>query len=728
MIVLPAVKRDAHRPKREKALYYFKSVKPGKDGFEFEGAQEIVMKDELPITTKVIKKEKRITAMNDLFFVNVGISKQIATVILRKNINYLNDPNGAKTLLQKPHFIQESEFESLFKAKLYGFCKIIENETIKIKFKEYAQKVVLNGDQIIFMLKTKIIIYTLFSSSVIEEKPVDIAVNRYLYILTDNTVLIYGETLLKKIEIDKKCNFIVPTLEKDVFFLIRSSVIYKVVNGVAEAYFDAIAKIYSCSFDDKHMYITTKWTVHKICLYNKEVTGIQLEIKHPVIHVCKRHILVHNSSSGVIILEKEDFSKFSTRSLQINLCGVATYNNKIGYSCSNEVLFFEFDQDEEALVEVNNKSQKPFKTIEIEKAEQLETVISEYKDEMPCSEYGITAMANSSKRVNRLLDMRISKRCTDALKKYESEVYGTTTTDELKHLISEIADSPIQILDRNSDMKPFKNEIINMQKFNDKTEGFIENQVEGSGKTQEIMLDIRSGIRSLMPSPRMTQYDYSSQKREEFQIGDEQNKKCIFDKEKSKNSDLNEYLKEIKDKMHIIKKKIKSINKSSKKSFELKDTQSESDNEEELFFEEQRNKMLKKIRHPLLLAIPKFKHMTKRRKKNGILDVFKSVLFRYGINHPLTYSIPLDSVRKKAVKAIILSKRYTSYKKSIFFMKNHIDFFRRRFVPRDTKEPERPIKGWINAFIEEEFNRIVGYKQNTVRQRIDVHKKKKGGF
>lgn len=404
--------------------------------------------------------------------------------------------------------------------------------------------------------------------------------------------------------------------------------------------------------------------------------------------------------------------------MHINMCGVATYENTIAYNCSNEVLFFKFKEVGNSLLPANSKPK-------ITQEEQFESARSTC-NQMPCHEYAITAMKNSSRRFDKLLDFNISKKCSDALRKYESGVYGTPAIDELEALISEIADSPIQILNRKSDTRCFKPDIISMQSNNEKP-GFLENQIDGIGVSKDVSIQGSSAMRSLMPSPRMMQYDYNTQKMEQQQATEEI-KKCLFDKEENKHELPNECVEEIRNSMRAIRKQIKSINKYSKKSFELKDAGSESD-EEELFFDYPENEMLKQITHPLLREIPKFKRVKKQVKQTSILHIFKKVLSKYGIKHPATYSMPIDKVKRKAVNAIILSKQYTSYRKSFFFVKNHMDFFKRRFAPRDIKEPERPVKGWIDGFVQEEFNRIVGCTPNkAVEQQSEVIKKKRGGF
>lgn len=716
MILVPYSKRDVRCSRYEKPLYFFKEVKLNKDGFQFEEIKEIDVRDDFPLYNRTYSKERKYTAMNDLFYVTVSTNKQIVTIILRQNMKFVEDAREIQNLLYKPYLVPGCEFKDDSKQRLYGFCKIIENQSIKIRFDGDVQKVLLNGDQIIFMLKKRVVIYTLFNSSMIKAKPVDIAVNNYLYILTEKEVLIYNEALVAKMEIEKKCRFIIPTANPEIFFLVRKSIVYKVTKGVSELYFNAHGDVISCNIDEKHLYLSTLSSLYKVNMYDKEVKSIQVFISAPKIYLCDTYIVLFNSNSGLLFIKKDDFSQFCPKNLYINICGITTYKNTVGYRCSNEILLFEFKEQNNELVPIKTVPEFGAKKVDITSAEQFDDQIEDYYFNYPYKGYGVTAMYKKPNKFRKLLNFKVKDECLKIVKKYQDEKDTTGLQDAFKNIVSEIADDPVQILDSKNAHLYFKSEIETAKKYFDQ-------------KAQDTATfnNTEQALNDLLPSPKMTQSDSLSQKNDDLDNCSNMKEGSLENIKQVDNEDFSIIHKELK----RIKRFVSKIVKPNPRLFEESD---ESDEIPELFFEDPRNIHLRETKHPVLTSLLTFKDINSTKKSKNkihISKVFEKVESAYGIRHPLTFSAPLETVERKTVNSIELSKNYISYQKTFFFVENHFDFFKRRFVPKDINEPEKECKGIINGFIEEEFKRVIGYKQNVQKEQPKVEpilKKKKGGF
>jgi len=404
----------------EKSFYYFKDVRLGPNGFEFDGITELTVDDGIPLSNKSTSKDHRKTAINDFYIVQMNNTRYIATIILRKNLKYDTDfPHGAAPVL-----IPQEEFEDMENGgeifDFYKFCKIISSEVVRVRFTSPVLKVVLNGDQIIFMQTDRVVVYTLFSSSEIKVKALDIAVSRYLYILTEDSILVYSDKLIRKIEVDTVFKFIVPT---PLYILaIRHGQIYKITDEEGELYFEQAGDIISCGFDERYMYFATRHTLYRIGLYDpNDVAALRTEMPAATVNLCRDYVVLYNSNSGVMYIDKTDFSRFCRRNLALDMCDLTAYDNTIVYACIRDIMVCNYVTTPTGLQKVGlvEAVQDTVAHPKMETVEHVLSAMAEYCGPRPYTFYGQSVLSRRKSRFSNLLGYKTSEEALQAVQQDE---------------------------------------------------------------------------------------------------------------------------------------------------------------------------------------------------------------------------------------------------------------------------------------------------------------------
>lgn len=681
MVSLPNYKKIVLRSKYEKQLYYFDAIKLETDGFKLKEAVELKMNDSLPEEIHRSSRVGKTIAINDLYIVTVSrVSGDITTIFLRKNMKFFKNKDEIPVFLTDPKLIEKKEFKGIDEEyKFYKFCKTIENDKIRIRFENYVNKILFNGDQIIFMLADRIILYTIFSTSTIKIKPLDIAIYKYLYILTANSIHIYDEELIKTIDIDKKCKFIIPTAIG--IFVIHKSIVYQIVDDQAEVFFDTIGFIESCVFDEKYLYLATNRVLYKIGIYDKDIKSFRYSEIQPRLYLTNDFLVIFNCSSGIIYIDRNDFSKFYIRNLKIDITDIASYNDTILYHCTDGLIICDYSYKNNDITLNKPRIESPLK-FNIESYEDIKTTIQDFKVSFPYELYGCTIFNKNSKLFEKLMSFN------NKLIKSKNDIENAINNESRNSLLTEqLLPSPL-LTQINS-----QNETVNDQCMN---------------KVLDSLFD---------PS----NLDHNDVNIENIDLN-------IF----NQNIQLND--EELKKQKKIINKAYKYIQKHV---YDIEESSSSSE-EIEIFFDEEYNEKLKIITNPILKEIPKyFRSKIKKTKKSSIhlYKVFKKVYSKLGMSNPLTYKSPVDAIDQGDKNIIALSTPIEEYPKSYFFIKNHFEYFKKRFKPRNS-ENEKPYKGVISSFIDDEFKRLIGYKQpiskdettsNTTNKNV-INKPKRGGF
>ena len=78
--------------------------------------------------------------------------------------------------------------------------------------------------KIFFVCSDRIVIYTPFRTGIIRVNMIDVCLKHYLYILTANSILVYGEKLINKIDINLKCDKL-HVINESLFFLASKTIL-----------------------------------------------------------------------------------------------------------------------------------------------------------------------------------------------------------------------------------------------------------------------------------------------------------------------------------------------------------------------------------------------------------------------------------------------------------------------------------------------------------------------
>lgn len=810
--------------------FFFKKVKLTLDGFKFESFKEFKIHDSIKETNFALHRSSRHTAINDLFIVHSPINRETVTVIFRQNVEFSEKVCEIPELLDTPSYLSPEKFSNPSDFSFFKFIKLTNSKSVKLTFQSQVKKLLLNGDQLIILLSKHILIFSPLGTNIIEITANDIAVNRYLYILTKNQILIYGEDLMKTIDLGLKCDFIIPTTSH--LFLIKFGTIYKLNGDQAEVYYECNAYIDSYCFDNTHLYVSNSKGVVKLGLFTYEVYSILLSLRSSSkisTHVSMNDDLVVFSSpgSGCVFIKKKDFSIINYRNLEIGLCGVHLYKNLIIYSMSSEERVFEYkligndlypvDIDEKSYNLENIQLKQYFSELNISLNQENDGT-SNNQDNKPSkisnflkntnnvdgnshnlslgSDQDLFDFSDSSHQANdnsqipnnqvnkkfkpnHTLDHRVPSKNDIRFKptainkvkdllhlkdilfiKNPHFYYGSSffndcfslfdkvlefndqmkigidnkfltsfkvkknVVDEFFNLVAEVTDHPTHILS-NSALVP----LISSQ-----TSNINHSLSQFPVLSSNVSLCPDFKISECMPSPLMTQSDTFMTKSEgEYITGED---KQIL----QKNLDIDELVKNI---THLEEQSlpIEEIENNLKsrfskiRSFITKENlysieDSESSSFEGIIFET----CEPQATNPIVQYLSKsFEYPKKAECQQDILayDYFKKIDIRIGINNPITIDQKIDCLENPYLYSFIFTKKYCSFPKiPTFFIPNFFEFFENRFKSRNEKEIE--YKYQIYEFINEEFKKIVGYKQPSssipISKPKTEFKKKKSGF
>lgn len=424
--------------KTQKPNFFFKNVELTMEGFKFTEFEEFEVNDHMPTTIKRLMNFNCGIHMNDFFIVIVGLNRRLVTIIYRKNLKYVKTEDEIPSTHPPPCFLDASCFERSIEGKCYRCLKLLEVESVRVTFDSHVQKVLFNGDQIFLMFKTFIFIYTPLATCTLEISPMDIAVNFYLYVLTEDRILIYNEALYKTIDIDKKCKFIVPTPAH--VFVMRGPFIYKITDNGAEVYFDTIQHIRDVVFDDQFMYIATNFSVMRIGLYEPSSESIHIKIPSPKLKLCDDYIILHDSNNGIGFIDKKDFQRFCFRLLNWDLIGMTAYKNEVVYLGSEELRIFRFVESYRNLEPEDPKKRCPAnEPVKLRKPSDIANLINSKSVPYPHDYYGMTF--NSAKC-----------KAFEDLKLFRSD-HQKELDEDLKRLLHESEMCPESIEDASEGMR-----------------------------------------------------------------------------------------------------------------------------------------------------------------------------------------------------------------------------------------------------------------------------------
>ena len=840
MIQFPPRKGKLERFTDRKAPFFFKNIKLTLDGFKFENFQEFKIHDSIRNSNTLLHRVPRLFEMNDLFIVYATFSKDILVVIFRKNIEFVRNFYDIPEDMDTPSFLAQKMFPESSDFKFYKFIKLIESKNVKFLFKNAISKILLNGDQIIVMQANVILIFSPFGVSTIEVSAIDIAIDRYLYILTENQIQIYDEGLIKTIDLAIKCNFIIPTTNN--IFLIKRGTVYRINGENAEIYYECNAHVESCCFDRNHLFAATSRGIVKIGLFKKEVYSMYIKyLGTPKISINDDLVALYSPGSGCIFIKKNDFSIVNLRNLECGFSNIFLFKNCIVYSLDTEERIFEYKIVGNDLfpVEISQRSHglayateflnfaaDPFKLSSAQEQPEL----NEHDDQNESNKnqssedfighsldnnldsteedyVDITRVSqdeNSFSKNHRNVFDNLNSSCESPIKKFKSSNHELIKSNNKEqpifyfkpHTINRLSDflntknsfniqnphfnygssfynEKFSLFKRilkfnnrikielskelfslfNASEKPIKDDYSEL--VNDVTDNpthmltnssLIPSNLNHSLLQAYITPDKSSQVNQpssshiafqkiteFMPSPQMTQSDSFPCKSEmefipiECQPENNLTEDPKFGElERTNRSFMSESL-TTRHVNSIVESRFSKIRKFiQKKNLRIVED-SESSSEDCMLFnntEKQTNPLIEFLSQPYVYPI-------KAIEQNEIsaYKFFKKIDEEFGIHNPITYDNKIDCIAHSHFSSLVFAKNYENYPKSAIFTPNFYDFYEKYFTPRNEKEIDYNYQ--IYEFINEEFKKVIGYKQNTsnipTKPKIEV-KKKKSGF
>lgn len=692
MVSLPDCQTSYMQEKVQKPNFFFKSVDLAMDGFKFTEFEEFKVNDRMPTTIRKLSHFDHEISMNDFFIVIMSITRRSATIIYKKNLKYVKTEDEIPNVHPPPYFLDVSCFNRSIEGKYYMYLKLLEAERVRLTFDSYIRKVVFNGDQIFFMFKTFIFIYTPLATCTLDIAAVDIAVNFYLYVLTADKILVYNEKLHKSIDIDKECKFIVPTPSH--IFVIKDSFVYKVADNSAELYFDTLHHARDVVFDDRFMYVATKFSVMKIGLYEASSESIYIKVHTPRLKLCDKYIVLHNSNNGIGFIDKDNLQRFCFKMLNWDLTGMTTYKNEVAYLGNEELRIFTF-VDVDGNLEPDGSERESFVNdpIKLRLPSEITQLINDKMGPYPYDYYGMTF--NS-----------IKFEAFEELKLFKSDQQKELDED-LKRLLRESERNPHAPGSVGVWGLPVSSNAAVPEGGNIRLDASIEKCINAQDCVFSQPED--DPISSAVPGQA--------------------------DAAKKRGTGGSSFESKAPEEVECLKNILNCDTFLHNKNIDPREDTASEESSSGLFFDDSEYLESKRLRKdPLLQHISRKRRFSSspppaQKTKQRIYSAFTRTQSHHAINNPYTHHSPLDAFDKGHMKLIRFSRRYETYQKTLFFCKNHFKFYKKMFRPRN--EEEKFPKYHIYDLIDEEFKKAIGYKPDkgdSMKKQIDLSKRTKGGF
>ncbi|KAI5168681.1 hypothetical protein PAEPH01_0327 [Pancytospora epiphaga] len=242
------------------------------------------------------------------------------------------------------------------------------NEAANNKYKqvivcmpEVIRKVCICNDQIFFRSDKSIFIYTPASTSKLEVSSNDIYMNHFLYILSGNSILVYGESLIEEIEIElmkpgKKAISKQDSLESpsqgeskelgiskiivldNAMFLIRNSIIYKIVNNQCVFAYDCGHSIaYACA-NSNRVYLHNQDHLYSISVFDEKVMSVYVGMETASLHLTDDFLLLQNGKNGTLFLTLDTLVCVHSELVDTDYSIISCYGKTISYLARDHIV------------------------------------------------------------------------------------------------------------------------------------------------------------------------------------------------------------------------------------------------------------------------------------------------------------------------------------------------------------------------------------------------------
>lgn len=229
---------------------------------------------------------------------------------------------------------------------------------------EFILQVRIYYDQVFFRSEGRIFIYTPAATSEIEVRSVDMYLSHFLYILTQDRILVYGESLVEEIEFEvlrdggrgrKKRPGLgmagMHNLTSDAsravskilvldgaIFLVRFNIVYKVVGQQCVFSHDCVRPVISACTDGSRVYLHTKDYVFSIHAYENTVWSVYTGVSCGTLHLSDDLLLLHNGRNGTLFLLPETLVCVHSELLDTEYTAVSCSGRCISYVGHSHIL------------------------------------------------------------------------------------------------------------------------------------------------------------------------------------------------------------------------------------------------------------------------------------------------------------------------------------------------------------------------------------------------------
>lgn len=221
---------------------YFLKETFGTDGkIKLEEPKLLNFQDPLARATFAVRAKRYIFEVNEYYYVIGNVYSTVFTIINRE-VLFEDDEAESGETRNTPKKTDFEKFLHLRSCKKRVICTV-----------SFTEQVVLRGEQIFFVVKGQTHIYTPFSTSIIDVPSLAIASDYFLYILSPESIHVYGTQFIKQMALQEKCKRIVVIYET--IFLFQDNDIHRVGKDGSVQSFKApalIRKVSTGSYHERH--------------------------------------------------------------------------------------------------------------------------------------------------------------------------------------------------------------------------------------------------------------------------------------------------------------------------------------------------------------------------------------------------------------------------------------------------------------------------------------------
>lgn len=207
----------------------------------------------------------------------------------------------------------------------------------KICIPEFVAQILIRNDQVFFRAALTIYIYTTASTSLIEVSALDMCIDRRLYVLCADRILIYDEALSATVCLTRGASRIAAA--GDAVFVARGSVLYKIVDGCCVFTHDCVHAVSALATDSGRLYaLSTNGTLTSVTLFSHIVCTVETHVEHGTLHLVGSLAVLHNGRNGCLFFTRDTLCLVHSELLDTACTALSCAGSSISYLCQGVIL------------------------------------------------------------------------------------------------------------------------------------------------------------------------------------------------------------------------------------------------------------------------------------------------------------------------------------------------------------------------------------------------------